>query len=688
MTGRGLLLIAGIGLAALVLAPEAIRSGARLIPPPPLARAGTVSTLVVDRDGELLRPFITADGKWRLPVDLADVDPRFLRLLIAYEDRRFHAHQGIDPLALMRAAMQWLRRGHIVSGGSTITMQLARLLMPGHGRGLAAKWQQMLAALSLEARLGKDEILRLYLTLAPYGGNLEGVRAASLAYFGKEPRRLSIGEAALLVALPQNPETRRPDQEKSLARLARERVLARLLQLGRASAAEVAAAGDEAIPVKRQAVPLHAAHLAERLASGAPPGEVIRTSIERNLQLSLEALVSERLAVLDPRLSAALMVIDNDSGALRAHIGSPAYLDGKRAGAIDMTRALRSPGSALKPFIYALAFEEGIAHPETLVSDEPQHYGLYAPVNFDRVHQGTLSLRRALQQSLNLPAVELLERLTPARFLSRLSAAGAAPALPRGATPGLAIALGGLGMSLTDLARLYSALGRGGTTIEPHAGNRAPADPNSYVGPVAAWYVSDILRQTAPPEGMLGGHFAYKTGTSYGFRDAFAIGFTRQTTIAVWVGRPDNASVPGLTGRLAAAPLLFDAFARLRRAGDLPAQPPGALLAANAALPPPLRAFGQAAYRLSEARSGQLGEARLAIAFPPDGARLATEQGETFLLKGSGGAPPLNWFVDGVPLAGDDIRRSAEWRPHGPGFARITVNDRNGASASVTIRVD
>ncbi|MBX9617653.1 MAG: penicillin-binding protein 1C [Hyphomicrobiales bacterium] len=680
-----------IGAAVLLLgfaAPSAARFAIRQLAPPSLSPAGNLSTLVLDHHGELLRPFLTNDGKWRLPVNVEAIDQRFLALLIAYEDRRFYSHSGVDALAMIRAGFQRLWRGRVVSGGSTITMQLARLLEPRPERSLTAKLHQMLHALALEARLSKQDILRLYLTLAPYGGNLEGLRTASLAYFGKEPRRLSIGETALLVALPQNPEARRPDQAGNAARQARERVLRRLERLGAVSRADVAAAADEVIPASRRPIPLHAAHLAERLMSSTLGSQQIVTTIDKPLQMSLEALIAERVASLGPKLSAAIIVLDNGSGALRAHVASAGYLDRTRAGAVDMTLALRSPGSTLKPFIYALAFDEGLAHPETLVSDEPQRYGAYAPVNFDRGHQGTLSVRKALQQSLNLPAIEFLERLTPQRFLSRLNAAGATTILPNGTVPGLAVGLGGLGMSLSDLARLYSGLARGGTTIAFRSQASDPVIEQRLSDPLAAFYVADILRQAPPPDGMLGGQFAFKTGTSYGFRDAWAVGFTRQTTIAVWVGRPDNGAVSGLTGRGVAAPLLFDAFARLPRAGDLPAPPDGALSVTNASLPPPLRAFGQAAYRFSQSHGGTLGQARLSVAFPPDGSRLERNPDEPILLKGAGGMPPLQWFVDGVPLPGDDIRRSAEWLPRGPGFVRISVNDRSGASASVRIRLD
>lgn len=690
---RRALLIAGgviaVGLAAApTLLPFGLRLAAKSLPPLSLPDATNVSPLVLARDGGLLRPFTTKDGKWRLPVDLGFVDRRFLSLLLAYEDHRFYAHQGVDLGALLRAGTQWIWRGHIVSGGSTITMQLARLLEPRGERSLGAKFRQMMRAAELEARLSKDDILRLYLTLAPYGGNLEGVRAASLAYFGKEPARLSIGETALLVALPQSPETRRPDLAPIAARHARDLVLRRLRTLNMVSAADLAAASDEALPAIRRAAPFHAPHLAERLVARTPDRAIITTTIDLSLQTKLEAMLAERMPGLGAKLSAALLVVDNHSGDVLADIGSAGYLDRGRAGAVDMTNALRSPGSTLKPFIYAFAFDAGLAHPETLVSDEPQHYGAYAPANFDRGHQGTLSLRKALQFSLNLPAIELLEQVTPARFLSGLRAAGTNPVLPRGSVPGLAVGLGGLGMTLSDLTSLYVGLARDGVNLALRFTPNDPLIETRLTGAVAAWYVADILRQAPPPDGMAGSRFAFKTGTSYGFRDAWAVGFTRDFTVAVWVGRPDNGAVSGLTGRTAAAPLLFEAFARLGRIGEPPEEPKGAVIAANSALPPPLRAFGQAAHRFRAAQDGVLGEAPLKLAFPPDGARIEREPGEPILLKAAGGAAPLQWFVDGVPIVGDELRRSAEWQPRGPGFARITVNDRNGAVASARVRLD
>ncbi|WP_246775785.1 penicillin-binding protein 1C [Methylobacterium aquaticum] len=670
-------LAAGLTLAAAWLWPD--------LPPLDLTAANARSTIVLDRAGTLLRPFATQDGRWRLPLEPGAVDPRFLAMLTAYEDRRFRDHPGVDARALLRAAGQWLAAGRIVSGASTLSMQVARLVEPRGERSLKAKLRQIARAIELERRLGKDEVLRLYLALAPYGGPVEGLRAASLAYFGREPARLTLAEAALLVALPQAPEGRRPDRFPEAARRARDRVLDLAAARGVVPAAEAFAAKAEPVPHGRRPFPMLAAHAAEAASAQEPALAVHRLTLDARLQARLEPLVAERAAAIAPGLSAALLVIDNATGEVRAQVGSAGYLDATRSGAIDMTGAVRSPGSALKPFVYAMAFESGLAHPETLIEDRPSRFGAsYAPENFDLTFQGTVTARRALQLSLNVPAVELMEAVGPARFIARLRSAGAAIALPRDAAPGLPVALGGLGITLADLARLYAGLARGGAV--PVLKRRLDTPTTDAVlpriaEPVASWYVADVLRGTPPPESALPNRLAYKTGTSYGYRDAWAVGFDRRYTIAVWLGRPDGAGVPGLVGRIAAAPLLFDAFARLGGDPEPMARPRDALVATTSALPPPLRTLR---------RDGGPTD-RLRIAYPPDGARidLGAQEGVPagLALKALGGTLPLTWLVGGLPVTESD-RRQAEWQPDGAGFVRISVLDAAGASDSVLVRIE
>ncbi|WP_291628539.1 transglycosylase domain-containing protein, partial [Bradyrhizobium sp.] len=350
--------------------------------PLPLDEARQVSTTIVDRNGKLLRAYAMADGRWRLPVDAkVNVDPTYLKLLFAYEDQRFHAHNGIDPLALGRAALQLGTRGHIVSGGSTISMQLARLMEPRRQRSLYAKLRQMVRAIELERTLSKEQILDLYLALAPYGGNLEGIRAASLGYLGKEPKRLSLAEAALLVALPQSPETRRLDRHPEVARKARDRVLDRMVEEKIVSAEDARQAKAVPVPKLRKPMPILAPHASDTALSVVKDKPVIKLTLDANLQKVLEPLTRDRALALGPNISVGIIVVDNESGDVLARVGSADYFDESRAGQVDMTRAVRSPGSTLKPFIYALAIDQGQLHPATVLRDVPSAYGAYTPEN-------------------------------------------------------------------------------------------------------------------------------------------------------------------------------------------------------------------------------------------------------------------------------------------------------------------
>jgi penicillin-binding protein 1C len=656
--------------------------------PAPLGRGLEVSKTVLDRNGRLLRSYTTSEGRWRLPASRLDVDPRYLDVLLAYEDKRFFEHGGVDPLAMGRAALQLLMNGQIVSGGSTITMQVARLIEPRRERSLYVKLREAVRAIQLEAALSKDEILARYLTLAPYGGNLEGIRSASLAYFGKEPRRLTLGEAALLVALPQSPELRRPDRRHEAAKRARDRVLDRMGGYGLFSADEIARAKQEPVPDARKQMPMVAPHAADDAMAGAPQAREIKLTIDGRLQRALEALARDRARALGPDMSVAIMVVDHASGEVLARVATPDYFDEHRAGAVDLTRAIRSPGSALKPFIYGLGFEDGLIHPETLIEDRPLRYGGYAPENFDLTFQGTVTVRRALQQSLNVPAVAVLEDVGPSRLIARLGEAGASLVLPRREAPGLALGLGGVGIRLMDLTMLYAGLARQGTAQPLTEQLATPgASGKRLLEPVAAWYVANVLQGTPPPENAASGRIAFKTGTSYGYRDAWAIGFDGKYTIGVWVGRPDGAPVMGLSGRTAAAPVLFDAFDRGGlRLEPLPPAPRGALIATTAKLPPPMRRFAPRAVAAAKLSSP------LEIVFPPNGASLELSSPvgdgpDPLPLRIAGGAPPLTVLLNGMPLDVKPNARDLLFEADGPGFVRLTVTDSAGAADSVLVRL-
>ncbi len=657
--------------------------------PVPLGKDLQFSTTVLDRDGRLLRAYATSDGRWRLPARVADVDPRFFAVLFAYEDKRFRSHHGVDPLALMRAVWQLVTSGRIRSGGSTLTMQVARLLEPRRSRTLAAKLRQMVRAIELERVLSKDQILSLYLELAPYGGNIEGIRAASLAYFGKEPRHLTLGQAALLVALPQSPELRRPDRWPEAARVARDRVLDRFAATGKVSADDIARAKAEPVPTARRPMPLVAPHAADRAIIETPTVHEIRLTIDADLQKNLEQLARERaqnlMQTLGPNISLAIMVVDNATGEILARVGSPAYFDERRAGEIDMTQALRSPGSTLKPFIYGLGFEDGFIHPQTLIDDRPERYGGYAPRDFNFTFAGTVTVAEALQQSLNMPAIAVLDRVGASRLVARLAQAGAALVLPEGQAPGLAVGLGGVGTKLSDLVMLYAGLARLGTVLPLRERYDTPASqPRRLMAAVPAWYVSNVLLGAPPPDNGVAGKIAFKTGTSYGYRDAWSVGFDGKHTIGVWVGRPDGAPVPGLIGREAAAPILFDAFARLGPPVALPRPPPGVLMTSNAKLPPPLRHFRPGAVANGASQTA------LHILFPPDGALLDLSmtdgKPDPIPLKITGAVAPLTIFVNGVPALRQQ-RGEVFFTPDGPGFSRVTVIDGAGAADSVMVRI-
>jgi penicillin-binding protein 1C len=671
------------GAAAIAIAATAI--GADALFPPDLGRARTTSTIVVDADNAMLRPFETADGKWRLAARTDDVDRRYLALLRAYEDRRFFEHRGVDPLALLRAAGQWLSAGHVVSGGSTLTMQVARLLEP-RPRGIGAKLRQIARATQLEVHYDKNEVLALYLTLAPFGGNLEGVRAASLAYFGKEPARLSLDEAALLVALPQSPERLRPDRHPEAAAGGREKVLHRLRDAGVITDQEFAEAAAAPLPQQRLAFPFHAPHLAQRLAAIARPGNAIATLIDGPLQQRVERLARDERRWFGDGANLAIVIVENRTRAVRAYLGGADFF--APAGEIDLAQSRRSPGSALKPFVYALGFDDGIIHPATLIDDAPMRFGDYAPRDFERSFQGTVTVREALQLSLNVPAVAVTERVGAVRLVASLRAAGATLRFPRLAgAPSLPVALGGVGISLADLTMLYANIADGGTSRALRFIAAAASGSTRLMSATAARYLREILAGSPLPPGwseMTVGErrraISFKTGTSYGFRDAWAVGFSARYTVGVWVGRADGTPRPGHFGRNTAAPIMLKLFDLLPAQGDAP---PAAIADSEngARLPPALRHFRREPLTASPTIAAPQ------ILFPPDGAMIDAREGTGVALKAEGGNGPLTWLIDGTPLSAERLAADTFWQPHGSGFARIAVIDSDGRSAAVRVRV-
>jgi penicillin-binding protein 1C len=649
--------------------------------PPDLARAQRSSPVALDRRGAWLRALPVENGRWRIRADLTRTDPVFLARLVRIEDARFPWHGGVDPLAAVRAGASATIRGRVTSGASTLTMQTAKLLEPRR-RTLVAKLIEAARAVQLEARFSKGEILALYLTLTPYGGNLEGVRAASLAWFGHEPQSLTNGEQALLIALPQSPEARRPDRHPDAARAARRQVLAKMVRAHLIDAAEAEEAAAEPLP-RRAPFPALAWHVAGQLARAAPSGQAsVVTTIDADLQRRLEPLAAAAARGQGAAAQVAILAVEIRTRAVRAAVGSGGL--GRPGGWIDMTRALRSPGSALKPMIYGFAFDDGVAAPDTQIDDAPRRFADYEPEDFDRVFHGPVTAREALIHSLNVPAVTLLDKIGPAVFEAKLRAAGVTLERPKAAfsDAGLALALGGEGITLRDLALLYAALGDGGLAkplawTQDEAARRELSSGVRLMRPAAARQVLDILREAPTPAGrapsalMRGGPaIAFKTGTSYGFRDAVAMGVVGGWAIAVWTGRADGGARGGLTGHQAALPLLFDV------ADEIAAPVSAPRTIAPRSAPGALR------------RLARMGEGPRLI-FPPDGAVIEapglgpSSRGLVLAAEGEG----LSWYVDGRPVAREPVSGQAIWRPANQGFYRVTVVDGAGRKAQARVRV-
>lgn len=562
---RRRLAIAGAVLAALPLAAFVILD--RLYPLPSIGSAG--ARVVVAADGTPLRNYPSRDGVWRYPVSPDQVSPRYLQTLLSYEDRWFYWHPGVNPWAMVRAAWQWVAHGRIVSGGSTLTMQVARMTDPSlagqPSRSMSAKLRQVWRAMQLEVYYSKDEILGIYLAHAPMGGIVEGVEMGSRLWLGKSARDLSDAEAALLTALPQAPSRLRPDRHPEAAVVARDKVLARMQELNVWPAERVADARIENVV----APPLRARWLAplaaNRLLAGKPRRQVVVTStLDADMQATVERMLLDRVDSLPPKVSMAVLVMDNDSLEVKAYAGSADFSDDSRYAHVDMVRGVRSPGSTLKPFLYAMALDDGLIHSESLLMDVPMSFGGYAPGNFQAAFSGPVSVSQALQRSLNVPAVDLLDRVGPARFASVMLNAGVRLRMPAGASPNLSLILGGGGTTLEELVGAYRALARDGVAGQPRLDPDAPRKESRAMSAGAAWIVRDILESGGHPERPLfqaaGSEraLAWKTGTSFGFRDAWAIGVTDQWTIGVWVGRPDGTPNPGFFGANVAAPLLRD----------------------------------------------------------------------------------------------------------------------------------
>jgi penicillin-binding protein 1C len=519
-------------------------------------------TTVITADGEPIAAFPDHRGIWRYSVTLNDISPRYIEALLAYEDRWFYHHPGVNPLALLRATWQSLRHGKMISGGSTLTMQVARILDP-HPKTFAGKLRQMLRALQLEWHYSKAEILTLYLNYAPFGGPIEGVQAASYTYLGKSARELTHAEAALLAVLPQAPSRYRPDRHPTRAQAARDKVIRRLAEQ---------AIWPQTICIDAQQEPLYintrprkniAPHLARRLKQRYPDRVIIDTTLKRELQLTANDIVAQYRHRLPAKSSLAVLMIDNHTLETLVYIGAADLNDAQRYGHVDMVRAARSPGSTLKPFLYGLAMDDGLIHSESLLVDAPTVFHGYRPGNFAGGFNGPVSVADALQRSLNIPAVQVLDAYGPSRFDAKLRQGGLALRYPPLEKPGLPMILGGAATSLETLVGSYRALAHQGLSGKPRYTHDEPKSQRYFISHGAAYIITQILRD--PSRGETAGlqraarrtNLAWKTGTSYGYRDAWALGTRHDYTLGVWVGRPDSTPSPGFFGAAIAAPLMF-----------------------------------------------------------------------------------------------------------------------------------
>ncbi|GLQ20210.1 penicillin-binding protein 1C [Algimonas porphyrae] len=621
--------------------------------------ADSVSSVLQARDGTVLHMASVDDGRIRLPVDLAAVDPAFIAALIAIEDRRFHRHVGVDVLAIGRALRSNLSAGEIVSGASTITQQLGRQYRP-RPRTVPTKMIEALEAVRLDLRMGKREQLERYLTRISYGSNIEGIEAASRIWLGKSARYLTVDEIALLLALPQSPEARRPDRNPVAAKAGRDRIIDRMLDADLIDPDMATAAKLQPVPTARQALPDRDILAHQTFGDGIStldPDEQARAT-------RLLAAWTTRQAV---PVNAAALIVHAPSREVRALVGTGARHHA--GGWIDMTDRVRSPGSTLKPFIYAMARDDGTLDLQSDVRDAPTRFGSYRPENFTRRYHGQVTIREALQHSLNVPAVMALHAVGADRFRAAMSAAGpqARGRIGDAQGDGLALALGGTGLSARDLVVLYTALANGGEAGPLRWTPDAPeGDRYRLVSEATAAAIVDALRDAPVPKGFANmqgvGRVAYKTGTSYGFRDSWAAGLAGDYVIIVWTGRPDGAPRPGQTGRASAAPLLFDLAAPFL--DDDSSQRVTEAPEALSTLP-------------SETDRGPV------ILFPADGTDvLASDRGLSIAVDSD---EPVTLFV-----SGQAVRKEAGlavWTPRNAGFYKISAVDRLGRSANANIRV-
>ena len=660
-----------------------------------LERYEKLSTEILDKDGNILRHYLSADGFFRLKTSVDDVDDKYLKMLIAYEDKRFYSHRGVDPLALGRAFIQFIQNGKAISGASTLTMQAAKLLEPRR-RNIISKTVEIFRSFQLEQRFTKKEILNIYLTLAPFGSNKEGVRAAAYYYFGREPDFLTASEAALLVSLPQSPTKNRPDRFPKKAQKNRDKILRRIAKLDIFKKDVLQTAFKDSVKVRTHALALNAPHFSNFLKARNSQLK-IKTPIDKSLQIWSEQLAKNYVKNLPKFSNAAILIIENNSRNIISYVGSAEYQNSEILGYVDMVKAVRSPGSTLKPFIYAEAIERAMAHPNSLINDIPTNFGNYQPENFNQKHYGDLTLEEALQKSLNIPAVIALERIGPVRFTEKMSRLGLRLKLPNAGTSpaGLAIALGGVGVTLADLTMAYSALASDGR-FEALKFEIKNQKKQELIKPAfrasVLWHMAKMLRGVHAPFGQVIENrsdtkriISYKTGTSYGYRDAWAVGYSDEYTVGIWIGRTDGAPNLDQYGAIAAAPLLFKIFERLNpkmQAHNI--KPKEALDLENNDLPPHLKRFERFMKKDTWADNTPPPE----IIFPLHRSIIQLpEDNNPLVLEASGGKKPFIWIINGKIKKVPRYATKISWLPDGEGFSEIILVDALGRKAKSYIKL-
>ena len=539
----------------------------------PLPDKVEYSTVITDARGEILHAYLTRDQQWRMKTELSDLSPLLRRTIVEKEDKYFYDHPGVNPLAIGRALLRNIFRMRRTSGASTITMQVARALEP-RKRTLLAKCIEAFRALQLEWKYPKDKILQLYVNLLPYGGNIQGVRTAALLYFNKEPDHLSLAEVTALAVIPNRPSSLVMGRDNDRIVAERNRWLVRFARDHVFTGAEVSDALREPLTATRGRMPSYIPHLARRLKPLGQP--YIRTGIDLNKQRTIEQLTAAYVRQLHTTSisQAAVLVVDNATGQVVAYVGSADWKDTLNGGQVDGIRAVREPGSTLKPFLYGLCVDAGLLTPRSVIEDVPIDYQGYAPENYDRKFNGYVSMEYALEHSLNIPAVKSLARLGKDRLVSTLAACHCRQIQKDRGKLGLSMILGGCGASLEELTGLYAGLAHEGVwrPLRFYAGDTAgarsgPGTPVRMMSPAASFIINDILSRVNRPDFPLTwsstAHLpkiAWKTGTSYGRRDAWSIGYNQRYTVGVWVGNFSGKGCPTLSGATVATPLLFQIF--------------------------------------------------------------------------------------------------------------------------------